>query len=77
MPAHGRRPGAGAGPVGSTAGLITPAFLRTAIECGVEHFELETYTLGVFPGTLPPIEDVMADDLLWLLERFPSEEENG
>ncbi|NQT50778.1 metabolite traffic protein EboE [bacterium] len=56
--------------VRSTAGLITPEFLRTAIECGVEHFELETYTLGVFPGTLPPIEDVMSDDLLWLLERF-------
>ena len=58
--------------VRSTAGLITPEFLRTAIECGVEHFELETYTLGVFPGKLPPIEDVMSDDLLWLLERFPA-----
>jgi hypothetical protein len=65
------------GPLGSTAGLVTTDLLRTALDCGVEHFELETYTLNVFPGDLPPVEDVMARDLLWLLEHFPEAEEHG
>lgn len=61
----------GEGAIRSTADLISTDFLRTALACGVRHFELETYTLNVFPGELPSIEDVMADDLLWLLRRFP------
>ena len=60
----------GDGALGSTSGLIGAPFLRAALDAGVRHFELETYTLGVFPGEMPAVEDVMAQDLAWLLGRF-------
>lgn len=60
--------------IGTTGGLITEELLATAVDLGVRHFELETYTLGVFPDALPSVEDVMARDLAWLLARFPRAE---
>jgi len=43
---------AGAGDLGSTAADLTPGLLRSAVECGCRHFEIETYTCNVLPQAL-------------------------
>jgi sugar phosphate isomerase/epimerase len=43
----------GAEGLSSTAALLTPTFYATARQCGVRHFEIETYTLAVLP---PPLQ---------------------
>lgn len=60
----------GQGAVGSTAAEVDADFLRSALDAGCEHFELEIYTLDVFPGEIGSIEAVMAQDLAWLWERL-------
>jgi len=47
--------------------------LETAIESGVSHFEVETYTLNVLPGFTSTVEDAMAQELLWVMKRFAKE----
>jgi len=60
----------GEGPVHTTASQVTDRFLAEAVAAGTEHFELEIYTLDVFPTDIGSVEAVMAQDLLWLLRRF-------
>ena len=60
----------GEGAIGTTGHEIDEAFLRAAIAAGCEHFELEIYTLDVFPGEMESVEAVMAQDLAWLWQRF-------
>lgn len=36
----------------STTALLTPDFYATAVDCGVTHFEIETYTFAVLPPAL-------------------------
>jgi len=60
----------GEGAIGTTGGQVDAAFLRAALDAGCEHFELEVYTLDVFPGEMESIEAVMAQDLVWLWERL-------
>lgn len=58
----------GQGAVGTTADQVDAGFLAAAVDAGCEHFELEIYTLDVFPGEIESVEAVMAQDLAWLWE---------
>ena len=60
----------GDGPIRTTSAQVTERFLAEAVAAGTEHFELEIYTLDVFPGDIGSVEAVMVRDLLWLLHRF-------
>lgn len=60
----------GEGAMDTTREQVSPAFLRAALDCGVEHFESEIYTLDVFPGATEAREAILARDLAWLLGRF-------
>ncbi|MFW6163893.1 MAG: metabolite traffic protein EboE [Planctomycetota bacterium] len=60
----------GQGAIGTTAEQVDADFLAAAADAGCEHFELEIYTLDVFPGAIESVEAVMAGDLAWLWERF-------
>ena len=60
----------GEGEISTTSHQIDETFLQAAVNAGVSHFELEIYTLNVFPGEMESVEAVMAQDLAWLWERF-------
>jgi len=60
----------GSGGVGSTREAVSRECLATALAAGVRHFEVETYTLDVFPGAAGPVEQVLADDVVWALARL-------
>jgi len=62
----------GEGAIRTTRDQVDTAFLRAAVAAGCEHFELEIYTLDVFPAQIESVEDAMADDLAWLWQRFLS-----
>lgn len=55
----------------SSRDLITPELLRRALDAGVRHFEVETYTLGLFGAGKETEETVLARELLWARSRFP------
>jgi len=56
----------------STGPEVTPALFRAAVEAGVKHFEIETYTFGVLPEPLRKknIADSIAEEYQWVLDRF-------
>lgn len=56
----------------STRDLITPALLEAAVDAGVRHFEVETYTLSLFHEGAEPAETVLALELLWAQRQFPT-----
>jgi hypothetical protein len=63
----------GAEELTSTARLVSPELLRTALASGVRHFEAETYTLGVMPGARDDEsrqEQILADELDHCLNLF-------
>ena len=60
----------GEGDLTTTRDDVDEAFLRAAIDAGCQHFELEIYTLDVFPAATESIEAIMAQDLAWLWQRF-------
>jgi hypothetical protein len=49
---------------------IDANLLAQAVHAGVSHFEVETYTLNVLPGFSSTVEDAMARELLWVIEKF-------
>lgn len=51
----------------STAGEITPDFIRALVHAGCEHFEVETYTFGVLPKELhsQDLPGMMLRELEW------------
>ncbi|MFW5894040.1 MAG: metabolite traffic protein EboE [Verrucomicrobiota bacterium] len=55
----------------SSRDLITPDLLRAALNAGVRHFEVETYTLSLFGAGEETPETVLARELLWARDRFP------
>lgn len=62
----------GGGPIGTTSEQVDEAFLAAALAAGCQHFESEIYTLDVFPGARDSKEAILAQDLAWLWQRFPS-----
>ncbi|MBU2490635.1 MAG: metabolite traffic protein EboE [Proteobacteria bacterium] len=54
----------------STRELAGPGFFAQALEAKIRHFEVETYTLGVFPGRKEEPEAIIARDLAWVMERM-------
>lgn len=53
------------------SGGVGSSFFAEAYNLGVRHFESEIYTLGVFPGAAGRESQILADDLAWILHRFP------
>ncbi len=60
--------------LGTTASGLTPAFFAQAIEAGIPHWEIETYTLGVLPEALRTrrIDTSIAEEFAWLQQRLPT-----
>ncbi|MDD2236288.1 MAG: metabolite traffic protein EboE [Kiritimatiellae bacterium] len=58
----------------STADLLTPDFFQTALDVGIPHFEIETYTLHVLPPAQRPknLTESLLREYQWTLERMPS-----
>jgi sugar phosphate isomerase/epimerase len=61
------------GGLASTASLVTRDFLLRAADAGVRHFEAEIYTLTLMPGFDGNIEQAMADELVWIINKFQRE----
>lgn len=59
------------GDLRSTAGQLSPAFFKTARECGVEHLEIETYTFDVLPEDMRAlgVEASIAAEYAWVLKQ--------
>ena len=57
----------------STADQLTPAFFTRAVHGGVQHIEIETYTLNVLPPAFrgEDIVKTIAREFAWLLPRLP------
>jgi len=55
----------------STRDDIDEAFFREALAAGTRHFEVETYTLGLFPDADAEMHRILARELAWTLQRFP------
>lgn len=47
----------------SSRSLLSPQFFNTAVACGVEHFEIETYTLPNFLSQTHQLENVIAEEI--------------
>ena len=59
----------GAGPLQSTSVEMTSEFMAEAGRyCA--HFEVETYTYGQLPGKKQPIEEFIAREIEWGLEKM-------
>ncbi|MFH1708936.1 MAG: metabolite traffic protein EboE [Planctomycetota bacterium] len=54
-----------AGPVTDTSSLVNARLLKAALDLGVRHFEVETYTLDILPGFTGSVEDAMAREIAW------------
>ena len=61
------------GPIESTASQLTPMFFQRALDLGVEHFEIETYTFDVLPESLREsgVNHSVAGEYRWVLSRMP------
>ena len=59
----------GNGPIGSTAGALTPDFFRELREGACPHLEIETYTFDVLPPEVHPgdIVESIAREYAWVL----------
>jgi hypothetical protein len=44
----------------STSFELTPAFFQTALQNGISHFEMETYTFDVLPEALRSMDVVQS-----------------
>lgn len=62
----------GDGTLGTTAGDLTPAFFSQALQSGIAHLEIETYTFGVLPASLQAvgITNSIANEFAWVLGRL-------
>jgi len=60
----------GASGISTTRNVVDQDFIRTALGAGVEHFEVETYTLSVFPNAYASPESILAKDLAWVIGRI-------
>ena len=60
------------GSLRSTANDLSDSFFRAVYESAIEHLEIETYTFNVLPPELAnlPIEESIAKEYEWVLERF-------
>lgn len=56
--------------VATTSGVVGDEFFRAALSAGVRHFEVETYTLSVFPDQYASRENILARDVVWAAERL-------
>lgn len=58
--------------LGTTADDLTPAFFAQALQSGVEHLEIETYTFGVLPESLQAvgITNSVANEFGWTIEKL-------
>jgi len=56
----------GSGALEGTGGEVDERFVSAALEAGVEHFELEVYTLDVMPDLEDSPEFVLSDELAHL-----------
>ena len=56
----------------STSVDLSPDFFKKAIESGVEHLEIETYTFNVLPEEVRKrdIVDSVCDEFAWVLDRL-------
>lgn len=54
----------------TTADEVTPDFFPEAHAMGVRHFELEVYCLGLMLPNEESVHKMLADDLVWLLDRM-------
>lgn len=59
----------------STADEVTTSVLARLVGAGCRHFEIETYTFHVLPPALKAatLEEQMAREYQWLLDRFPGD----
>jgi sugar phosphate isomerase/epimerase/SAM-dependent methyltransferase len=62
----------GDGALGTTAGDLTPAFFAQAMQSGIAHLEIETYTFGVLPASLRAvgITNSIANEFAWVRGKF-------
>ncbi len=62
----------GDGTLGTTAGDLTPAFFSQALQSGIAHLEIETYTFGVLPASLRAvgITNSIANEFAWVQGRL-------
>ena len=62
----------GNGPIGSTAGTLTPEFFQELRAGACPHLEIETYTFDVLPPEVHPgnIVESIAREYAWVLERL-------
>lgn len=59
----------GRGELETTRNEITSEFLsEAALQCS--HFEVETYTFSLMPGTMQSVEDSIAAEIKWVKNRF-------
>ncbi len=58
----------------STRDSLTPEFFQLAIQGGVRHFEVETYTLELFPDKTEKDEVILAQELAWVYRRIEDAE---
>ncbi len=54
----------------SSRGDLTPEFFAKAHALGIDTFEVETYTLGIFPDKSLSDTEILAGELAWVNERF-------
>jgi hypothetical protein len=64
----------GNGELGTTGTDLTTDFFAYALQRGVEHFEIETYTFDVLPEALRKVGIVksIANEFAWVMERLKS-----
>ena len=64
----------GAGPLGTTAEVMSPGLFDVAQDVGIDHFEIETYTYDVLPedARMPDLVDSIAAEYDWVLGREES-----
>jgi sugar phosphate isomerase/epimerase len=60
------------GPLESTATELTPAVFRSAVDAGVRHLEMETYTFNVLPETLRgrTLTESLVEEYRWTLSKI-------
>jgi hypothetical protein len=56
--------------ISTTTDVLSERFFHSALSAGVKHFEVETYTLSVFPDIRGGYENVLAGDIAYVAARL-------
>ncbi len=63
---------AGDGQLATTSDELSPAVIRAAVDAGTQHFEIETYTFDILPGSMKTqdVVDSITREYEWVLAKL-------